>query len=77
MTGCPDGSARIADGWSTGASASHPGQSALALAQPPSPACPAVLVQVPLMLYALCRRTFVWGGRRYRWDDKFDVTVVE
>lgn len=36
---------------------------------------PAVIVQVPLMLNALGRRTFVWGGRRYRWHDKFDVEV--
>ena len=38
---------------------------------------PAVLVQVPLMVYALARRTFVWGGRRYRWTSKFDVEVAE
>ena len=40
-------------------------------------AYPAVFVFVPLILYALVRRTFVWGGRRYRWRGKFDVTVVE
>ncbi|OYR54250.1 glycosyltransferase [Halorubrum halodurans] len=40
-------------------------------------AYPAVLVSVPLMLYGLLRRTFVWGGRRYRWRDAFDVTIVE
>ncbi|WP_433631882.1 glycosyltransferase [Halomicrococcus sp. NG-SE-24] len=40
-------------------------------------AYPAILVQLPLMAYALARRTFVWGGRRYRWRSKFDVTVVE
>ncbi|WP_137285811.1 glycosyltransferase [Halorussus salinisoli] len=40
-------------------------------------AYPAILAQVPLMTYALARRTFVWGGRRYRWESKFDVTVVD
>lgn len=40
-------------------------------------AYPAVFVFVPLILYGLVRRTFVWGGRRYRWRRKFDVTVVE
>jgi hypothetical protein len=40
-------------------------------------AYPAVLVSVPLTLYGLLRRTFVWGGRRYRWRDAFDVTIVE
>jgi glycosyltransferase involved in cell wall biosynthesis len=39
-------------------------------------ACPAIILQVPLMVYALTRRTFVWGGRRYRWRSKFDVEVV-
>ncbi len=38
---------------------------------------PAILLQLPLMVYALARRTFVWGGRRYRWRGKFDVTVVD
>lgn len=38
---------------------------------------PAMLVQVPLLLYTLFRRTFVWGGRRYRWHSKFEVTVLE
>ena len=37
---------------------------------------PAILLQVPLMGYALTRRTFVWGGRRYRWKSKFDVEVI-
>lgn len=37
---------------------------------------PAILLQVPLMGYALTRRTFVWSGRRYRWKSKFDVEVV-
>ncbi|PSP77201.1 glycosyl transferase [Halobacteriales archaeon QS_1_68_20] len=40
-------------------------------------AYPMTLVQVPLLAYALARRTFVWGGRRYRWRGKFDVSVVE
>ncbi|WP_425604202.1 glycosyltransferase [Halobellus salinisoli] len=40
-------------------------------------AYPATLVQVPLFAYALSRRTFVWGGRRYRWRSKFDVEIVE
>jgi hypothetical protein len=40
-------------------------------------AYPAMLAQVPLMAYGLARRTFVWGGRRYRWRGKFDVEVVE
>ena len=40
-------------------------------------AYPALFVFVPLIFYGLVRRTFVWGGRRYRWHGKFDVTVVE
>lgn len=40
-------------------------------------AYPATLVQVPLFAYGLVRRTFVWGGRRYRWRSKFDVRIVE
>lgn len=39
-------------------------------------AYPALLCQVPLFAYGLARRTFVWGGRRYRWRSKFDVRVV-
>ncbi len=39
-------------------------------------AYPAVFVFAPLVAYALTRRTIVWGGRRYRWCGKFDVTVV-
>lgn len=38
-------------------------------------AFPALFVFVPLVLYGLVRRTFVWGGRRYRWRGKFDVAV--
>ncbi|MFC4359166.1 glycosyltransferase [Halobium salinum] len=40
-------------------------------------AYPAGLAQVPLTAYGLARRTFVWGGRRYRWRSKYDVEVVE
>jgi hypothetical protein len=40
-------------------------------------AYPATLVQVPLFAYALARRTFVWGGRRYRWRSKYDVEIVD
>lgn len=39
-------------------------------------AYPALLVSVPLMVYGLLRRSFVWGGRRYRWQAKFDVHVI-
>ena len=39
-------------------------------------AYPAIIFQVPLMIYALARRTFVWGGRRYRWRSKFNVEIV-
>jgi hypothetical protein len=37
---------------------------------------PATLAWVPMFAYGLARRTFVWGGRRYRWRSKFDVEVV-
>ncbi len=37
----------------------------------------AVFVVVLLIPYTHARRTFVWGGRRYRWRGKFAVTVVE
>ena len=40
-------------------------------------AYPGSLAGVPLLLYALARRTFVWGGRRYRWRDTFDVEIVD
>ncbi|WP_458189718.1 glycosyltransferase [Haladaptatus sp. NG-WS-4] len=40
-------------------------------------AYPVMLVQVPLFFYGLARRTFVWGGRRYRWRGKFDVRVIQ
>ncbi len=39
-------------------------------------AAPAVLVTPLLLAYAFGRRTFVWGGRRYRWTTKYDVDVV-
>lgn len=39
-------------------------------------AYPSVMVSVPFLAYALARRTFVWGGRRYRWRSLFDVEVV-
>ncbi|MXV61021.1 glycosyltransferase [Natronorubrum sp. JWXQ-INN-674] len=38
-------------------------------------AYPVALAAIPLLSYALARRSFVWGGRRYRWREKFDVTV--
>lgn len=40
-------------------------------------AYPASVLGPPLALYALARRTFVWGGRRHRWRSKFDVDVLE
>ncbi|MEF8780066.1 MAG: glycosyltransferase [Haloferacaceae archaeon] len=40
-------------------------------------AYPSTLLSAPLMAYALARRTFVWGGRRYRWRGKFDVEILE
>lgn len=40
-------------------------------------AYPAVLASVPAMAYGLARRTFVRGGRRYRWRSKFDVRVED
>jgi glycosyltransferase involved in cell wall biosynthesis len=40
-------------------------------------AYPAVFVVVLLIPYTHARQTFVWGGRRYRWRGKFDVSVVE
>jgi len=40
-------------------------------------AYPAMALALPLLLYSLARRTFVWGGRRYRWRHKFDVEVVD
>lgn len=40
-------------------------------------AYPGVFVFVPLVAYSLARRTFTWGGRRYRWPSKFDVQILE
>lgn len=40
-------------------------------------AYPSVFGFVPLIPYALVRRTFVWGHRRYRWRSKFDVEIIE
>ncbi|WP_128903809.1 glycosyltransferase family 2 protein [Halorubrum amylolyticum] len=37
---------------------------------------PAVLVAPLFLAYALARRTFVWGDRRYRWRSLFDVEVL-
>ncbi len=39
-------------------------------------ALPSLVASGPLLVYALARRTFVWGGRRYRWRGKRDVSVV-
>jgi glycosyltransferase involved in cell wall biosynthesis len=38
-------------------------------------AAPGVIASPVLIAYALARRTFVWGGRRYRWRSMFDVDV--
>lgn len=35
---------------------------------------PALIAQFPLLLYGLTR-SFVWGGRRYHWPDRFDVSI--
>jgi len=35
---------------------------------------PGLIAQFPLLLYGL-GRSFVWGGRRYHWPDRFDVVV--
>jgi hypothetical protein len=40
-------------------------------------AYPAFVLNPLLLGYGLARRTFVWGGRRYRWASKFDVRIVE
>jgi hypothetical protein len=37
---------------------------------------PALVAAVPLGVYAFTRDTFLWAGRRYRWDSKFDVEVL-
>ena len=38
---------------------------------------PSALVAPLVIAYAVTRRTFVWGGRRYRWRSLFDVTIVD
>lgn len=38
---------------------------------------PALVAAVPLGVYAFARDTFVWGGRQYRWNSKFDVEVLK
>ncbi len=38
-------------------------------------AVPSVLLLLPPLVYALTRRTFTWSGRRYRWNNKFNVSV--
>jgi len=35
---------------------------------------PALIAQFPLLLYGLSR-SFVWGGRRYHWPERFEVVV--
>jgi len=35
---------------------------------------PALVVQFPLLLWGL-NRSFVWGGRRYEWPERFEVVV--
>ena len=39
-------------------------------------AYPATVLGPVLIAYGLARRTFVWGGRRYRWRSMFDVEVI-
>jgi hypothetical protein len=40
-------------------------------------AYPALLVAPLILLYGLLTSEFEWGGRRYRWRDVYDVTIVE
>jgi len=35
---------------------------------------PALIAQFPLLLYSF-GRSFVWGGRRYHWPERFEVVV--
>jgi glycosyltransferase involved in cell wall biosynthesis len=35
---------------------------------------PALIAQFPLLLYGLSR-SFVWGGRRYHWPERFEVSI--
>lgn len=39
-------------------------------------AYPSLLLLAPLLLYSLCRRSFVWHNRRYYWDDRFTVRIA-
>ncbi|WP_394348610.1 glycosyltransferase [Halorubrum depositum] len=38
-------------------------------------AAPSVIASPGFLAYALARRTFVWGGRRYRWRSLYEVEV--
>ncbi|MDG5761987.1 glycosyltransferase [Natronococcus sp. A-GB1] len=40
-------------------------------------AVPSLVLTPVLGAAGILRPTFVWGGRRYRWDDTFDVTIFE
>lgn len=40
-------------------------------------AYPAMLLVIPLVAYGLLRDTFVWSGRRYQWNKKFDVDIID
>ncbi len=40
-------------------------------------AAPALVLAPLLGIAGIVRPTFVWGGRRYRWEETFDVTVLE
>lgn len=40
-------------------------------------AVPSLVLAPAIGVVGILRPTFVWGGRRYRWDDTFDVTVLE
>jgi glycosyltransferase involved in cell wall biosynthesis len=40
-------------------------------------AYPSILAGPLLLAYVLARQTFVWGGRRYRWNSMFDVEILE
>ena len=40
-------------------------------------AVPALVLAPLIAMGGILRPTFVWGGRRYRWEETFDVTVLE
>ncbi|TYL36493.1 glycosyl transferase [Natronococcus pandeyae] len=40
-------------------------------------AVPSLVLAPVFGITGIVRPTFVWGGRRYRWDDTFDVTVID